>query len=261
MDEFRRRLMMISKKSESQKVNYLTIEALQDGLRVRFTNETSYSIDGGEWVTLGKDENSPPINIGSKISFKAELVPTTYGIGAFYCYQRFNLSGTPMSLLFGDNAEDKYDLTGYNYAFRSMFIGCSLLERVSKDFLSATVLSTGCYYNMFYGCKSLVEAPELSAIELKPSCYRDMFKNCSALVEAPELSALNLVDNCYHSMFSGCKSLSYIKAMFVDAPSRSNTKDWVSGVSSTGVFVKNKDATWNVTGANGVPSGWTVITE
>lgn len=261
MDEFRRRLMMISKKGENPKEKYLTIEALEDGLRVRFTNETSYSIDGGEWVTLGKDVYSPFINIGSKISFKAELVPTTYGVGGFYCYERFNLSGTPMSLLFGDNAEDKYDLTGYDYAFRSMFIGCSLLERVPKDFLSATVLSTGCYYNMFYGCKSLVEAPELSAIELKPSCYCDMFKNCSALVEAPELSALNLVDNCYSGMFSGCKSLNYIKAMFVDTPGRRTTGDWVSGVSSTGVFVKNKDASWSTTGASGIPSGWTVITE
>lgn len=261
MDEFRRRLMMTSKKGKNPKTNYLTIEALEDGLTVRFTNETSYSIDGGEWVTLGKNVYSPLVNIGSKISFKAELVPTTYGVGGFYCYQRFNLSGTPMSLLFGDNAEDKYDLTGYDYAFRNMFIGCSLLERVSKDFLSATVLSTGCYYGMFDGCKSLVEAPELAAIELKTYCYCDMFKNCSALVEAPELSALNLVNYCYSGMFSGCNSLNYIKAMFVDVPNRIFTSNWVYGVSSTGVFVKNKDATWNVTGAHGVPSGWSVITE
>jgi hypothetical protein len=33
---------------------------------------------------------------------------------------------------------------------------------------------------------------------------------------------------------------------------------WVSGVSSTGTFVKNVAATWNVTGKNGIPSGWTI---
>jgi hypothetical protein len=34
--------------------------------------------------------------------------------------------------------------------------------------------------------------------------------------------------------------------------------DWVKGVASSGTFVKNKNATWNVTGVNGVPSGWTI---
>ncbi len=34
--------------------------------------------------------------------------------------------------------------------------------------------------------------------------------------------------------------------------------DWVSGVASSGTFVKNKDATWNVVGVDGVPEGWTV---
>ena len=40
---------------------------------------------------------------------------------------------------------------------------------------------------------------------------------------------------------------------------------WVNGVSSTGTFVKSKDATWDTTpgalGYDGVPAGWTVITE
>jgi len=35
----------------------------------------------------------------------------------------------------------------------------------------------------------------------------------------------------------------------------------VSGVAATGTFVKNSSATWNVTGVNGVPSGWTIETE
>ena len=28
----------------------------------------------------------------------------------------------------------------------------------------------------------------------------------------------------------------------------------------TGTFVKNSAATWNVTGVNGIPSGWTITT-
>jgi hypothetical protein len=34
---------------------------------------------------------------------------------------------------------------------------------------------------------------------------------------------------------------------------------WVNSVASTGIFVKNPEATWNVIGVHGVPAGWTVI--
>lgn len=43
-------------------------------------------------------------------------------------------------------------------------------------------------------------------------------------------------------------------------PPSSYTDYWVSGVSSSGIFVKNANATWNITGENGIPSGWTVQT-
>ena len=61
-------------------------------------------------------------------------------------------------------------------------------------------------------------------------------------------------------MFYGCSKLNYIKALFTTTPSNSYTGSWVSGVASSGTFVKNKNATWNVTGSNGIPSGWTVQT-
>ena len=38
------------------------------------------------------------------------------------------------------------------------------------------------------------------------------------------------------------------------------TQNWLYNVSSTGTFVKNSAATWNVSGASGIPSGWTVQT-
>ena len=45
--------------------------------------------------------------------------------------------------------------------------------------------------------------------------------------------------------------------MFTTEPSISYTDSWVSGVASTGTFVKNVAATWDVTGVNGIPEGWT----
>jgi hypothetical protein len=43
-------------------------------------------------------------------------------------------------------------------------------------------------------------------------------------------------------------------------PSDTYTQNWVNGVAATGTFVKNSAASWNVTGSNGIPSGWTVET-
>jgi hypothetical protein len=85
-----------------------------------------------------------------------------------------------------------------------------------------------------------------------------MFQGCTSLVTAPELPATILANNCYSYMFKGCSKLNYIKAFFITTPGTSYTTNWVYGVSSTGTFVKSKDATWNVNGISGIPSGWTV---
>ena len=74
------------------------------------------------------------------------------------------------------------------------------------------------------------------------------------------LPATTLAAYCYNFMFSGCSNLNYIKAMFTTTPSNSYTQNWVRGVATTGTFVKNSAATWEVTGPNGIPEGWTVQT-
>ena len=113
---------------------------------------------------------------------------------------------------------------------------------------------------MFYGCTSLTAAPELPATTLASQCYSSMFRGCTSLTTAPELPATTLVNKCYQYMFYGCTSLNYIQAMFTTTPSTSYTSNWVSGVASSGTFVKNGAATWDVSGVNGVPNGWTVET-
>ena len=46
--------------------------------------------------------------------------------------------------------------------------------------------------------------------------------------------------------------------MFTTSPGSNYTSNWVQNVSSNGTFVKNVEATWNVTGANGIPLNWNV---
>ena len=142
--------------------------------------------------------------------------------------------------------------------YKSMFANCSSLTQVPE--LPATTLAASCYSGMFTNCSSLVSVPALPATTLADSCYYQMFLGCSSLVSAPELPATTLASYCYNEMFNGCSKLNYIKALFTTTPGSTYTYNWVSGVSSTGTFVKSKDATWDVTGAYGIPSGWTVTT-
>jgi hypothetical protein len=143
------------------------------------------------------------------------------------------------------------------YCCDGMFKGCTSLT-TAPSILPATTLATYCYGDMFYNCTSLTTAPELPATTLASDCYSYMFKGCTSLTTAPELSATTLVDSCYRSMFKGCTKLNYIKMLATDISATYCLLDWVNGVASTGTFVKNKNSNWNVTGADGVPSGWTI---
>ena len=145
-----------------------------------------------------------------------------------------------------------------NGCCQSMFRGCTNLTTAPE--LPATTLENSCYLYMFQGCTSLTTAPELPATTLAIQCYKNMFRGCTSLTEAPELPATTLVNYCYECMFQNCTKLNYIKAMFTTTPGRTYTQDWVSGVSTTGTFVKNASATWTTTGVNGIPTGWTVQT-
>ena len=142
--------------------------------------------------------------------------------------------------------------------YQSMFDNCTSLTQAPK--LPATTLSVTCYNSMFSGCTALTTAPALPALILKYSCYSGMFKGCTSLTTGPELPAKELADWCYSNMFDGCTKLNYVKALFTQLYNDEGPSDWLNNVSSTGTFVKSKDATWT-NDEVGIPSGWTVQVE
>lgn len=143
--------------------------------------------------------------------------------------------------------------------YSNMFDRCTGLTTAPE--LPATTLADWCYSEMFHGCTSLVAAPELPATTLAKKCYSNMFNDCTSLTTAPELLTTTLVDGCYNQMFNGCTSLTYIKCLATNPEYGGYTYLWVSGVASSGTFVKNVDTSWSNTGpGSGVPSGWTVET-
>lgn len=268
--------------------DYLTIEALEDGLTVSLSdNACEYCVDGnGNWKTLAAGTATQSINNGHTLSFRGNLTPVSNkGVGTFTISKKCNLKGNCMSMLFGDNAANNYSLSGKDYAFYKLFFKCSNIINISENFLPATILSDSCYYYMFrgctnlktvpklpattlasycyqymfYGCTSLTTTPELPATTLANYCCQGMFQGCKNLTTAPTLPATTLTGACYNCMFYGCTKLNYIKMLATDISAKNSLYSWVSNVASTGTFVKNSAMTTLPTGTSGIPSGWTVV--
>ena len=152
---------------------------------------------------------------------------------------------------------DGTDNSGYG-GTTAMFKGCKSLVECPK-FSFETVGSSACR-EMFMDCNELINPPKiLPATTLADSCYQSMFYSCHKIRFAPELPAKTLVNGCYTFMFADCTELRYVKALFTTNITKDTayTVNWMWRVNtSTGVFVKAVDATWNLSGESGIPASW-----
>ena len=138
--------------------------------------------------------------------------------------------------------------------YECMFMGCTSLTKAPS--LPATTLVKRCYEFMFYNCTSLTQAPELPATALINYCYSHMFEGCTSLTKAPVLPATSLADYCYYGMFVGCNSLKEVR-IYATNWATGALDEWLSGVSATGDFYCDPNATIFSTGASGIPANWT----
>ena len=238
---------------------YLTTVALEDGtisfvifrrMGTDMITSISYSTDDGEtWTTTNNIDNKSAelqitvnVNEGDKVLWKGDAKQLGYEegefVGSFFSSTcEFDVMGNVMSMLYGDNFKDKFEIeedsafcllffdfyealpcyvvnakdlvlpatTLTNNCYREMFKFCTNL--VTPPQLPATTLASGCYNSMFIRCTSLTTAPVLPATTLAETCYYGMFESCTSLTSAPELPATTLADYCYAGMFDGCTSL------------------------------------------------------
>lgn len=223
--------------TNNQNVNYMAIEALEDGLTVTISGKLSsnskieYSIDGVDWVNMEIDVATSPINCGEKLLFKGNYLGNGSAYIVFSISKKCNLKGDIKTLWYGDNA-GRYKTALYA---KLLFSDCTTIQHVDNYFLSAVDLTEYCYCDLFYGCTSLVNAPELPAT--------------------------TLARECYSGMFYGCTKLNYIKMLATDISADSCLRSWVYRVAATGTFIKNPAMTTLPTGSSGIPSGWTVLND
>ena len=192
---------------DNYQLEYLTLIALEDTTFTFVGTGISYSLDNGEWTSLGSGVNTPTVYAGHKIRWKGTITPGSAGVGCFTSTGLFNAEGNPMSLLFGDNFKFQYTLPSTTRTLRGLFTTAPIVS-AKNMVLPATTLTLQCYAQMFQGCTSLIEGPKILPAEtLTTSCYNNMFYGCTSLTTTPELPATTLADSCYSQMFYGCTSL------------------------------------------------------
>ena len=189
---------------------YLAFIVKSDG------NISWYATSGGKAIQYSKDYGSTwtsitastattiPVLSGDTVMFKG-VNPTYSGSTFSGTTCQYDAEGNIMSLLYGDDFEDKTALQS-GYTFQYLFNGTNVVNTNNLE-LPATTLTNNCYNQMFANCTALTSAPVLPAETLANSCYADMFAGCTSLVTAPALPATSLTTSCYNNMFSGCTSL------------------------------------------------------
>ena len=239
--------------------DYLTFRALEDGTFKFGGNSINYSLNSGvTWVSLAGDTDSPTVNSGQTILWKASLTASfDDGIGTFSSSGEFEVEGNIMSLLYGDNFRGQTSLRSYAYVFSNLFYQCVDLVNAENLVLPATTLADSCYQHMFDSCSSLMIAPKLLATTLADTCYKYMFAFCDSLTTAPELLATTLENESYSHMFMGCSNLSSITCLATDIDAY-GTELWLYNVASSGTFIKAASMTSWESGESGIPDGWTV---
>ena len=190
----------------------LTFTAEEDGSTFGFENtnnnpDVQYSLDGGDiWIALAGGKMVTLAHKGDKALLRGYnpegFSKKENNYSSFKMTGKIAASGSVMSLI--DGVGETLAIPA-NYCFYNLFAGCKSLTQAPE--LPATTLAKSCYELMFYGCTSLTQAPALPAMTLAESCYVVMFASCKNLTQAPELPATTLAGACYGNMFNGCTSL------------------------------------------------------
>ena len=246
------------------KPNYLTFTADEDGSTFRIINErgnnpnVQYSLDGGvTWTALAAGDIITLAHKGDGALLKGKnLEGFSNGSSKYSSFTmtgKIAASGSVMSLIDGAGVSTTIPNT---YCFNNLFAGCTSLTQAPE--LPATKLDGYCYASMFSGCTGLTQAPELPATKLVWYCYNSMFKGCTSLTKAPKLSVAEIEGKyCYGEMFYGCTNMSQIDVAFVEWPINDGTYNWVKNVAPTGLFICSKTLPLEC-GVNRIPEGWTL---
>lgn len=157
--------------------------------------------------------------------------------------------------------------TAYPYAFQGLYDDCANLTYVS-DLNGLTEINPHTCQSMCEGCVSLVNPPEMKNVTvIRNDGLAQSFSGCSSLVSGVNLKNVTSVDfnsgtTNYGIMgycYSGCTSLTTAYAPNITDLNQNNSmvlKNWLYNVKTGGTAYKKSGASF-LSGADGLPTGWT----
>jgi len=168
---------------------------------------------------LGRDCSSYSVlaslilNGGESIQIKSD----NPGFGDINRYTYFNITGTGNieAILSGDisSMRGKMIHQSQGYRFNRMFCANPLITSAS-DLILSSIDTVGEYdfFDLFWHCTGLVEAPDMSKCTANGMSCMNMFDGCTSLVVPPKLPLkMDYPDDEHNShfnyMFNGCTSL------------------------------------------------------
>lgn len=265
----------------------MTIPAGSSGV-----TDMAYSVDGGETWNVSTKVSNTQLKIQVEgtaevpILWKGHATALAFGTANnqntyISSTGTIDIEGDFNSLLYGDDYIQDYTLA--TYALVRLFRGNTNLRYAHNSIIHCTTTGINTFDSLFYGTTNLESPPIMkmkgvgaaacnhmfynSGIKYCPQpniknisarCFVNMFWGCTNITEGMDLPALTLADACYSGMYQNCSNLTKIKMLATNISINRCLDSWVSGVAAEGTFIKNRNATWTTTGANGVPTGWTI---
>ena len=195
-------------------LTYFTIQVGSESTDITFNyNTLEYSLDGTSWTSV----SSAP----TTVNFEANTHVKVRGSGTKYDFNDTSktiFTSTKSCTIYGDIMSLFLNHTTFQEdgALRGAFKNMTNIDIPPGRplLLSATDLNkNNCYEEMFLGCTGLTYPPEFrdkngnSAPTITRKACLNMFSGCTSLKEAPELPATTVNDLGYYGMFKGCTSL------------------------------------------------------
>lgn len=264
---------------------YFTVELIETGTFLwKMTGSGAsytieYSKNGGSWTSITSDTTGIIITgvSGDKFRFRGNNVRYTVNNSSTYNrnYSFFdftvkcNIYGNIMSLINGDNFIGTSLTSSNTYAFCSLFKPSNTTTgsylNSANNLILPTGSTTGCFRAMFAFSTRMIDGPKEIRLSENGTathvCYY-MFQSCNMMEVGPDLpTEANTGQYIYQQMFNGCAVLKSVKCL-LNNPTFTTTGTCYRmfyGVSTAGTLYKNPTATWGTTGANGVPTNWTVV--
>lgn len=216
---------------------------LPAGKSVQFWNSAeTLSLSTVSYAQLtGTGEFSCRGNLQSMLNYISSVPNYAFS----YLFRGFPMVNTP---------EMPADTVG-EYGYSSLYRDIPYLTRSER--LPALTVKNYAYGNMYAG-SGIEHPPVIAATTYLTGSLAGMFSDCGALLSAPHLLATSISRSCLLSAFRNCTHMTSIEVDFTSWGSSDPTTNWVSGVASSGTFVKPSSLPEEY-GVNRIPEGWTVI--